>query len=125
MIKLISNNGISLEVLQSDDIRRYHVDDVYLHQLGDQYVHLCGINRYTLLNFAGYDSNKIDMAYPQEWRDNNPEVDQRFKGGDRAMWSYEKPHHIFGKALWLSEVWNKINEIISEKIKLGEYEYEK
>lgn len=124
MIKLISNNGISLEVLQSDDIRRNHIDDVYLHQLGDQYIHLCGINRYTLLSFAGYDSNKIDMAYPQQWRDNNPDIDMRFKNGDSAMWSYEEPDHIFGKPVWLSEVWSKISEIITEKIKSGDHEYE-
>lgn len=123
MIKKIINNNVSLSVLQSDDIRKYLIDDVWLHQLGDQFVYLCGINRYTLLGFAGY-GDEIDMAYPQQWRDNNPDVDARFKSGDLAMWSYEKPDHIFGGPLWLSEVWNKISIIIEDKINRGDYENE-
>ena len=125
MIKLISNNGISLEVLQSDDLKKNYLHKEQCKQINeDQYLYVDTVEWRSLLTFIGHNQNKIDLTYPIQWRNNNPDIDLRFKHGDSAFWTYEEPDTIFGRPLWLSEIWDKISIIIEDKINKGEYENE-
>jgi len=123
-LKLVTNNNTSFEVLQRDDIRELCIREEECIDVGhDQLVYISNKNNYDLLRFAGYNTDVIDLAYPQQWRDNNHLIDARFKRGDYAFWSYEEDR-IFGRPVWFKDVLDKVTTIIHNKVGSGDYEIE-
>jgi hypothetical protein len=123
-LKLVTNNNTSFEVLQRDDMRELYIKEKDCLDIGrDQLVYISNKNNYDILRFAGHNTDVIDMAYPQGWRDNDPRIDARFKRGDYAFWSYEEDH-IFGGPLWFKDVLDRVITIIYNKIEAGDYEKE-
>lgn len=62
--------------------------------------------RYTI---AGYDTNKIDWAYPQEVLDDDCVV-KKIRSGDRLCWSYDGD--IWGHPQWDSDMIPKLQMAI-------------
>jgi hypothetical protein len=123
-LKLVTNNTVSFEVLQRDDMRELYIKEKDCLDIGrDQLVYISNKNNYDILRFAGHNTDVIDLAYPHQWRDNDPLVDARFKRGDYAFWSYEIDT-IFGAPLWFKEVLDTVITIIYNKVESGDYEVE-
>ena len=123
-LKLVTNNTVSFEVLQRDDMRELYIKEKDCLDIGrDQLVYISNKNNYDLLRFAGHNIDVIDLAYPQQWRDNNHLIDARFKRGDYAFWSYEEDR-IFGGPVWFKDVLDKVTTIIHNKVGSGDYEIE-
>ena len=125
MLKLVELNGKSFEVLQKDDIRRLYLRTSDVMDIGnDQYLSTSGITNYDLISAIGKDANKVDMAYPQQWRDMNKDIDARFKSGDCAFWTYEEDH-IFGGPMWFNDIMREFKKRVHDKIEKGDYQEER
>jgi len=121
MLKLVSINNICFQVLQKDDQDKNYIYNRDLRYIGkDQYVFIGSLNAYDLLKATGHNIDKIDLAYPEGFYDNNV---SRIRNGDHPFWSYEIDT-IFGRPLWRDDVWQEVSILIHEKLERGEYEYE-
>jgi hypothetical protein len=117
--KEITINKVKFYVVTPAQIRAYHIEKDVLWAVGKKFLHVHNMNWEQLYKAAGYDEpNKLDFAYPEDWRRNNPDVDRRFKKGDKAAWYYGGKDKIMGEPVWHSEVQHKI--IALAKRKLGE-----
>ena len=125
MLKLVEINGISFEVLQKDDIRRLFLrasDVIDIDE--EQYLCSNGVTNYDLITAIGMDKNKVDLAYPQQWRDMDHNVDYRFKSGDYAFWTYEYDS-VFGGPIWFNDIMRNLKALIHDKITTGDYQEER
>lgn len=115
----IQINGINFFVVTPAQVVEYHLQRKAMWKVGTKYLLIEGKNWYELYQAAGYDTNKLDMAYPAPWRDNNPEVDRRFRKGDYAGWYYGGKHRIMGEPAWRSDVQRKIIVLANRKLNAG------
>lgn len=114
----IALNGVEFHVVTPAQITEYRLKGKELWKLGSNaYLLVQGHNWDKLYQAAGYDTNKLDMAYPQQWRDQNKEVDARFRKGDFAAWYYGGKQKIFGEPIWRSEVQKRIIALAQKKVK--------
>jgi len=112
----ITINGVTFFVSTPQQIRALGIEDDTFWNVGSKRLYVQGKNWRDLYKAAGYDTNQIDFAYPEQWRDNNADVDRRFKRGDYAAWYYGGRNKIFGEPVWHSEVQHKIIAIAKRKL---------
>lgn len=116
-VKEIVLNGVKIEVLTHAQLQEFHIKKTdTLWKAGSKYLYVEGMNWRDLYRAAGYDSNKLDMAYPARWRDADPKVDARFRAGDHASWYYGGKHKMLGEPVWTSEVKKKIIMMAKRKM---------
>lgn len=115
----IKINGVEFYVVTPAQVIDYHLQRKAMWKVGTKRLLVDGKRWDELYRAAGYDTNKLDMAYPAQWRDNNPDVDRRFRNGDYAGWYYGGKHKIMGEPAWRSEVQHKIIVLANRKLNAG------
>jgi len=114
--KEITINKVKFYVVTPAQVRAYHIEKDVLWPVGKKFLHVHNMNWEQLYQAAGYDTNKLDFAYPVQWRNANADVDRRFKKGDYAAWYYGGNDKIFGEPVWHSEVQHKIIALAKRKL---------
>lgn len=99
-------NGVSFDLLTSDEVDEYELDEVLDLPPIHRFAVLDGKDRDVLYRAAGYDVNKIDFAVPVEWQV-QPDVMSRIGFGDRPVWSYETDT-LMGSPVWDSEMYERL-----------------
>src|SRR5690606_4558355 len=99
-------NGVSFDLLTSDEVDEYELDEVLDLPPIHRFAVLDGKDRDVLYRAAGYDVNKIDFAVPVEWQV-QPDVMSRIAFGDRPVGSYEAVS-LMGPPVWDSEMYERL-----------------
>lgn len=87
--------------------------DLFLKLCEGYVFSIIGDDRNKRYRIAGYDTNKIDMAYPQDVL-NDDEVVKRIRSGDRLCWSYIGD--IWGHPQWDSDMFPKLQEAVMKAL---------
>lgn len=102
-------NGVEFTVLSSKSARFNRISkDNLIHLHGHFYLYVGNVNWEQMYRAAGYDTSKLDFAYPADWAD-QPAIRARIRGGDKPAWYYgSRKGRIFGEPVWRSQVIRKI-----------------
>jgi len=116
-VRELTINGVDMDIVTRAGIDYYQLKPEDLIPIGGgKYIHGY-LNRDDLYRAAGYDTNKIDFAVPQDWYD-LPENRAKRMRGDRAVWSYAgHVNRNFGGPIWDSEMKARLKRRVNERLR--------